>query len=108
MGWTGAGSMIDLQDRYRGVLLGLACGDALGGPVEFLSRDDIATQHPGGLREFIGGGWLDLYPGEITDDTQMTLAIARSLAEKGDVDMSDIGARFDPEATDAAFAATDA
>ena len=94
MGWTGAGSMIDLQDRYRGVLLGLACGDALGGPVEFLSRDDIATQHPGGLREFIGGGWLDLYPGEITDDTQMTLAISRSLAEKGDVDMSDIGARF--------------
>jgi ADP-ribosyl-[dinitrogen reductase] hydrolase len=86
--------MIDLQDRYRGVLLGLACGDALGGPVEFLSRDDIATQHPDGLRHYIGGGWLDLFPGEITDDTQMTLAMARSLAEQGDVDMDDIAARF--------------
>jgi ADP-ribosyl-[dinitrogen reductase] hydrolase len=86
--------MVDLQDRYRGVMLGLACGDALGGPVEFHSRDDIATQHPDGLRDFIGGGWLDLFPGEITDDTQMTLAIARSLAEKGDVDMEDIAARF--------------
>lgn len=86
--------MVDLQDRYRGVLLGLASGDALGGPVEFLSRDDIATQYPDGLRDFIGGGWLDLYPGEITDDTQMSLAIARSLAENGDVDMEDIAARF--------------
>ncbi|MCC6703523.1 MAG: ADP-ribosylglycohydrolase family protein [Thermomicrobiales bacterium] len=86
--------MVDLQDRYRGVLLGLACGDALGGPVEFLSREDIATQHPDGLRDFIGGGWLELFPGEITDDTQMTLAIARSLAERDDVDMEDIGRRF--------------
>ena len=86
--------MVDLQDRYRGVLLGLACGDALGGPVEFLSREDIAQQHPDGLRDFIGGGWLNLAPGEITDDTQMTLAIARSLAEHEDVDMDDIGKRF--------------
>ena len=74
---------IRLQDRYRGVLLGLACGDALGGPVEFKSRDEVAELHPGGLRDFVGGGWLTLAPGEITDDTQMTLAIARSLAETG-------------------------
>jgi ADP-ribosyl-[dinitrogen reductase] hydrolase len=86
--------MVDLQDRYRGVLLGLASGDALGGPVEFISREDIAAQHPGGLRDFIGGGWLNLFPGEITDDTQMTLAIANSLAEHGDVNMVDIAARF--------------
>lgn len=86
--------MVDLQDRYRGVLLGLACGDALGGPVEFISREDIAVAHPGGLREFIGGGWLTLAPGEITDDTQMTLAIARSLAEHPELDMQDIVARF--------------
>ena len=86
--------MVDLQDRYRGVLLGLACGDALGGPVEFDSREDIAARYPEGLRDFVGGGWLSLFPGEITDDTQMTMAIARSLAEKGDVDMDDIGARF--------------
>ena len=86
--------MVDLQDRYRGVLLGLACGDALGGPVEFDSRDEIAAAHPGGLRDFIGGGWLSLEPGEITDDTQMTLAIARSLAEHSELDMQDIVARF--------------
>lgn len=86
--------MIDLQDRYRGVLLGLACGDALGGPVEFKSRDEIVELYPGRLRDFVGGGWLSLFPGEITDDTQMTLAIARSLAERPALDMEDVAARF--------------
>lgn len=72
-----------LADRAAGCLLGLACGDALGGPVEFKSRAEIAALYPDGLREFVGGGWLDLEPGEITDDTQMTLALARSLSSEG-------------------------
>ena len=72
-----------LDDRYRGVLLGTACGDALGGPVEFVSRTDIAERFPGGVREFVGGGWLDLDPGEITDDTQQTLILCRALTTDG-------------------------
>ncbi|HET7093681.1 MAG TPA: ADP-ribosylglycohydrolase family protein [Thermomicrobiales bacterium] len=75
--------MAMLDDRYRGCLLGLGCGDALGGPVEFMERDAIAAAYPGGLRDFVGGGWLDLAPGEITDDTQLTLALARALNECG-------------------------
>jgi ADP-ribosyl-[dinitrogen reductase] hydrolase len=86
--------MVDLKDRYRGVLLGLACGDALGGPVEFKSRDEIAELYPDGLRDFVGGGWLSLAPGEVTDDTQMTLALAQSLAEHATLDMQDVAARF--------------
>jgi len=86
--------MVDLQDRYRGVLLGLACGDALGGPLEFKSREEIAEMYPGGLREFVGGGWLSLDPGEITDDTQMALALANSLAEHPSLKMDDLVARF--------------
>jgi ADP-ribosyl-[dinitrogen reductase] hydrolase len=74
---------IQLEDRYRGTLLGLACGDALGGPVEFLKRGQIAADFPGGLTEFVGGGWLDLAPGEVTDDTQQTLILARALTENG-------------------------
>jgi ADP-ribosyl-[dinitrogen reductase] hydrolase len=35
------------------------------------------------LRDFVGGGWLDLAPGEITDDTQLTLALAWSLDADG-------------------------
>jgi ADP-ribosyl-[dinitrogen reductase] hydrolase len=85
---------LNLRDRYRGCLLGLACGDALGGPVEFESRDSIRARFPDGLRNFIGGGWLHLEPGEITDDTQMTLAIAESLAATDDLDMDDVATRF--------------
>ncbi|HET8521846.1 MAG TPA: ADP-ribosylglycohydrolase family protein [Thermomicrobiales bacterium] len=86
--------MPDLGDRYRGCLLALACGDALGGPVEFESRADIAAEHPDGVRDFIGGGPWRLAPGEVTDDTQMTLALARSLARGGAYDMDDIAKQF--------------
>ncbi|HKG25011.1 MAG TPA: ADP-ribosylglycohydrolase family protein [Thermomicrobiales bacterium] len=75
-------------------MLGLACGDALGGPVEFESRTEIERRYSRGLREFVGGGWLHLAPGEITDDTQMTLALARSLADCPNLDMEDLTARF--------------
>jgi len=80
-------------ERAVGSLLGLACGDALGGPVEFEERDDITARYPAGLREFVGGGWLSLAPGEITDDTQMTLAVARSLTADG-LDMDLLTAEF--------------
>ncbi len=72
-----------MADRYAGTLLGLACGDALGGPVEFRSREDIAAGFPGGVHEFMGGGWLSLEPGEVTDDTQQTLILADALTETG-------------------------
>jgi ADP-ribosyl-[dinitrogen reductase] hydrolase len=74
---------ISLRDRYAGTLLGLACGDALGGPLEFLNRDEIAARFPTGVSEFIGGGWLALAPGEVTDDTEQALILAESLTEHG-------------------------
>ncbi|MEA2584294.1 MAG: ADP-ribosyl-[dinitrogen reductase] hydrolase [Thermomicrobiales bacterium] len=83
-----------LGDRYAGCLLGLACGDALGGPLEFVPRANVDRQYPDGLRTFVGGGWLHLAPGEITDDTQMTLALARSLAHCRHLDLDDLTARF--------------
>ena len=88
--------MIDpeaLRDRYRGALVGSAVGDALGATVEFMSRAEIARQY-GQLRDIVGGGWLDLPKGEVTDDTQMARCIARSLAERGTFDGDDIAARF--------------
>ena len=76
-------SAISLDDRYAGTLLGLACGDALGGPLEFRKRAEIAAEFPTGVTEFIGGGWLNLAPGEVTDDTQQALILAESLTEEG-------------------------
>jgi ADP-ribosyl-[dinitrogen reductase] hydrolase len=84
---------VSLAERYTGCLVGLACGDALGGPVEFQSRAWIAARFPDGVREMIGGGWLHLAPGEITDDTQMALAIARACTPE-DIDLDQVAASF--------------
>ena len=80
-------------DRFTGCLLGLACGDALGATLEFLSRDEIRARY-GRLREMVGGGWLRLAPGEVTDDTQMATCIAQSIVAVGDFDPEDIARRF--------------
>ena len=65
----------DFSNKVHGALYGVAIGDALGGPVEFMSADEIRRRH-GRIENMIGGGWLGLKPGEVTDDTQMTIAVA--------------------------------
>lgn len=85
---------VSMADRYAGCLLGLACGDALGGPVEFEAREDIALAYPSGLRDFVGGGWQLLRPGEVTDDTLMALDLARSLVTTGALDLDDVANRW--------------
>lgn len=82
------------RERARGVMLGLACGDALGAPVEFESRAVIASRYPHGLRDFTSGGWMNVVPGETTDDTRMALELARSLVESDQPDMTDLAQRF--------------
>ena len=62
------------QNRYRGCLLGLACGDAVGTRVEFCPP---GTFEP--VVDMDGGGPFDLKPGEWTDDTSMALCLADSL-----------------------------
>lgn len=66
-------------DRYKGAMIGVAVGDALGAPLEFMDAEQIKRKH-GTVTEMIGGGWLSVEPGEVTDDTQMTLAVAEGLA----------------------------
>lgn len=80
-------------DQAAGCLVGLATGDALGGPVEGLSRSEIAVRH-GYIHEMVGGGRLGLEPGETTDDTAQTLVIAESIVEKGFLDPDDIADRL--------------
>ena len=74
----------DTEQRAVGAYLGLAVGDALGATTEFLTPSEI--RHKYGLhRDMVGGGWLGLRPGAVTDDTQMSLALGRSILEQGDV-----------------------
>ena len=67
-----------LKDRALGAYLGLAVGDALGATVEFMLPREIHYQY-GIHREIVGGGWLKLKPGRVTDDTEMSLALGRAL-----------------------------
>lgn len=83
----------EIHDRYLGCLTGLAIGDALGAPLEFMPRTEIATAY-GEVREMLGGGWLNLEPGETTDGTQLALLITASLLEHGAVIPADLAARL--------------
>ncbi len=75
--------MQDILSRARSAFIGLAIGDSLGGPVEFMTSHEIKARY-GTLNEIVGGGWLMLKPGQVTDDTQMSLCIARAIvAAKG-------------------------
>ena len=86
--------MNDMQKKkIAGALFGVAVGDALGGPVEFMSPDQIAAKY-GRLDRMVGGGWLSLEPGEITDDTQMTLCVAEGIVEAPQAPIQSIGRRF--------------
>ena len=85
--------MKDSRNRIAGALYGVAVGDALGAPLEFMSKEEIARRH-GRVTEMIGGGWLNVEPGEITDDTQMTLAVAEGIADKPGYPFPAIGHRF--------------
>jgi ADP-ribosylglycohydrolase len=72
------------KSRYRGCLLGLAVGDAIGASVEFMDPGSFTP-----LTDMVGGGKFNLAPGEWTDDTSMALCLAESLIEKEDFDPID-------------------
>ncbi len=72
----------DVRDRARAAFLGLALGDALGATVEFMTPGEIRAAH-GVHRELTGGGWLRLRPGQVTDDTEMSLAMAMAIDAEG-------------------------
>ena len=83
----------NLKNTIKGALYGVAVGDALGAPLEFMSAEQIERRH-GLVTDMIGGGWLNVEPGEITDDTQMTLAVAEGILEKPENPIEAIGERF--------------
>ena len=76
------------MERALGAYLGLAVGDALGATVEFLTRGEIKAKY-GVHTRMIGGGWLHLKPGQITDDTEMALCLGRVLVKHGTWDVVD-------------------
>ena len=70
--------MNNIKDRLKGSLYGFAIGDAMGATTEFMSEDEIKSEY-GKLTDIVGGGWLDLMAGEVTDDTQMSICVMEVL-----------------------------
>jgi len=82
-----------LIERALGAYLGFAVGDALGATVEFMTRGEIEAKYRL-HRKMIGGGWLHLAPGQVTDDTEMCLCLGRSLVRRQGFDITDICDEF--------------
>lgn len=82
-----------IRRRALGAYLGFAVGDALGATVEFMTAREIGERY-GVHRDMIGGGWLKLRPGQVTDDTQMALALGGSLIAAGGFDAHAVAQSF--------------
>ena len=83
-----------LLDRAIAAYLGLALGDALGATVEFMTPREIAAQYQ--VHDTIrGGGWLNIKPGQVTDDTTMALALGDAILQAGRVDTLAAARAFD-------------
>lgn len=83
----------ELKDRVVGAYLGLAVGDALGATTEFLTPSEIRHQY-GVHKTITGGGWLKLNPGQVTDDTQMSLALGESILQNKGVKADAVAEAF--------------
>lgn len=81
------------RSRFRGCLLGLAVGDALGMPVEGARASTIRSRL-GRVTEFLPAPWRNLQAGQWTDGTKMMLCLARSIADTGRVDLDDIAGKL--------------
>jgi ADP-ribosyl-[dinitrogen reductase] hydrolase len=77
------------RERYKGCLLGLAIGDAVGTALEFRRPGSFTP-----ITDMIGGGPFGLKPGQWTDDTSMALCLAESLIEKQGFDPTDQMQRY--------------
>ncbi len=82
-------SEVTIRDRFRGALLGLAAGDALGTTLEFRRPGSFQP-----INDMVGGGPFGLQPGQWTDDTSMALCLAMSLIECCGFDPTDQMRRY--------------
>jgi len=77
------------RNIYKDALFGLAVGDALGVPVEFISRETIA-QNP--VTEMIGYGTFNVPAGTWSDDSSLSFCLAEALTQS--FDLNRIGQYF--------------
>ena len=72
---------MNLRNKIKGAVYGFAIGDAMGATTEFMTDKQIKLFY-GEVNEIVGGGWLELQPGEVTDDTQMSICVMKAIMQK--------------------------
>lgn len=75
-------------------MMGLVVGDALGVPVQFYSRDEIANRAQGNVKGMEGFGTFRLPAGSWSDDSSMSLATLDSIKLNKGINLDDIMLRF--------------
>ena len=80
-------------NKIKVALYGAIIGDALGAPLEFMPQEQIKAQF-GKVTEMIGGGWLQVQPGEGTDETALLLATAYGIMKNPENPFAEIGKNF--------------
>jgi ADP-ribosyl-[dinitrogen reductase] hydrolase len=83
----------DLSDRALGAYLGFALGDAFGATVEFMTPGEIHQKY-GTHQNIVGGGWLKLARGSVTDDTTMSLALGDAIVAHPEWDLRAVADAF--------------
>ncbi len=83
----------ELINKAQATFLGVALGDALGATTEFMTPGEIQSQYKI-HKKIRGGGWLGVKPGQVTDDTEMSLAISQALLTAGGWDLQGIADNF--------------
>jgi ADP-ribosyl-[dinitrogen reductase] hydrolase len=81
-------------DRALGCMLGMVIGDSLGSQVEFQTAGTIRTAYPGGVRDLGDSPVWKTLAGQPTDDSELGLALARSLVRMGRYDPEDVAAAY--------------
>lgn len=83
----------EIEERAKSAFLGVAVGDALGATTEFMTPNEIRAKY-GIHKKIVGGGWLRLRAGRVTDDTEMSICIARAIRDTGEWDLAAIAQNF--------------
>ena len=83
----------EVIDKAKAAFMGVALGDALGATTEFMTSREIKVKF-GVHKQIIGKGWLYLKPGQVTDDTEMSIWMGRAIQNSGGWNLSAIAEGF--------------
>ena len=80
-----------MQNIWKSGIMGVVVGDALGCPVQFETREEVAKHPVTGMR---GYGTFNLPEGSWTDDSSLTIALLESIVRKKEIDLDDVMNNF--------------